>query len=185
MAPIHLPLWIGDYARLQQPSSNTGREEQRTCRKQCGHRWVRPCSSLTQARAPSQAQTSHTTRWPQLSHCPTVVYCQVLRACQQPVQVGMWRKEYPWSPLRSDAEELPGRWTIPGAFAYQIKERPQRDAVRASHTLSAIDRKWDWGPSDRRDQSRTKPWGTQAFLPWCLGSLVPQGGTKSSLARGH
>lgn len=53
-----LRLWIGDYARLQQPSSNTGREEQRTRRKQCGHRWVRPCSSLTQARAPSQAQTS-------------------------------------------------------------------------------------------------------------------------------
>lgn len=177
MAPIHLPP-VGDSARRWQPSSNTEREEQRTRRKQCGDRWVRPCSSLTQARAPSQAQTSShhtvatTESLPSSGLLPGPASTPMAGAC--------WhvKERVPVGPPRSDAEELPGHWTAPGAFAYQIK--PQRDAVRASHTLSAIDGKWNWGPSDGRDQSRKKPWRTQALLRWCLGSLVPQGGTKSS-----
>lgn len=179
MAPIHLPP-VGDSARRRQPSSNTGREEQRTRRKQCGHRWVRPCNSLTQARAPNQAQTS--------SH-HTVATTESLPSsgllpgpASTPTARAGWdvKERVPVGPPQSDAEELPGCRTVPGAFTYQIKYRPQRDAVRASHTLSAIDGKWNWGPSDGRDQSRKKPWKTQALLRWYLGSLVPQWGTKSS-----
>lgn len=177
MAPIHLPP-VGDCARQQQPSSNTGREEQRTRRKQGGHRWVRPCNSLTQARAPSQAQTSSrhtvatTESLPNSGLLPGPASTPTARAGW------MWRKECPWGP-HGVTQKSP--WPVDRPWSFRLSDRrPQRDAVRASHTLSATDRKWNWGPSVGRDQSRMKPWRTQALLRWCLGSLVPQGGTKSS-----
>lgn len=177
MAPIHLPP-VGDYARQQQPSSNTGREEQRTCRKQCGHRWVRPSNSLTQARAPSQAQTSSHHTVATTESLPNSGLLPGPASTPMAREGWMWRKEYPWGP-HGVTRELPGRSTVPRAFAYQIKKRPQGDAVRPATPCLPLTGSGAGAPPTR-DQSRMKSWRTQALLWWCLGSLVPQGGTKSS-----
>lgn len=97
MAPIHLPP-VGYYARQQQPSSNTGREEQRTRRKQCGHRWGRPSNSLTQARAPSQAQTSSHHTVATTESLPNSGFLPGPTSTPMAREGWMWRKEYPWGP---------------------------------------------------------------------------------------